>query len=81
MNKDIYTKLSKYKIVKKNGLIMIYIPIANIEKFITDFFAYFDKTFESVFIDHLVLRFDDIEHLLCFYGEDVDEYTDLIQEE
>lgn len=80
MNKEIYNKLSKYKIVRKYDIIMIEIPISNIGMFLTDFVDYFNKTLDSIFIDHLIFRYDNIEHLLLFYGEDVDEYMDLVKE-
>lgn len=80
MNTEIYNKLSKYKIVRKYDIIMIEIPISNIGMFLTDFVDYFNKTVDSVFIDHLIFRYDNIEHLLLFYGEDIDEYMDLVKE-
>ena len=80
MNTEIYNKLSKYKIVRKYDIIMIEIPISNIGIFLTDFVDYFNKTLDSIFIDHLIFRYDNIEHLLLFYGEDIDEYIDLVKE-
>lgn len=80
MNIEIYNKLSKYKIIRKYDIIMIEIPISNIGMFLTDFVDYFNKTLDSIFIDHLIFRYDNIEHLLLFYGEDVDEYMDLVKE-
>lgn len=80
MNKEIYNKLSKYKITRKDGLMFIEIPISNISRFLTDFVDYFNKTLDSIFIDHLIFRYDNIEHLLLFYGEDIDEYIDLVKE-
>ena len=80
MNKDIYNKLSKYKITRKNKIMFIEIPISNISRFLTDFIYYFNKTVDMIYIDNLVFRYDNIEHLLLFYGEDVDEYMDLVKE-
>lgn len=80
MNKDIYNKLSKYKITRKNKIMFIEIPISNISRFLTDFIDYFNKTVDMIYIDNLVFRYDNIEHLLLFYGEDVDEYMDLVKE-
>jgi hypothetical protein len=80
MNKEIYKKLSKYKITRKNKIMFIEIPISNISRFLTDFIDYFNKTVDMIYIDNLVFRYDNIEHLLLFYGEDVDEYMDLVKE-
>lgn len=80
MNKEIYKKLSKYKITRKNKMMFIEIPISNISRFLTDFIDYFNKTVDMIYIDNLVFRYDNIEHLLLFYGEDVDEYMDLVKE-
>lgn len=80
MNKDIYNKLSKYKITRKNKIMFIEIPISNISRFLTDFIDYFNKTVDMIYIDNLVFRYDNIEHLLLFYGEDVDEYMYLVKE-
>lgn len=80
MNKDIYNKLSKYKITRKNKIMFIEIPISNISRFLTDFIDYFNKAVDMIYIDNLVFRYDNIEHLLLFYGEDVDEYMDLFKE-
>ena len=80
MNKDIYNKLSKYKITRKNKMMFIEIPISNISRFLTDFIDYFNKAVDMIYIDNLVFRYDNIEHLLLFYGEDVDEYMDLFKE-
>lgn len=80
MNTEIYNKLSKYKITRKDGLMFIEIPISNISRFLTDFVDYFNETLDSIFIDHLIFRYDNIEHLLLFYGEDIDEYMDLVKE-
>lgn len=80
MNKEIYKKLSKYKITRKNKIMFIEIPISNISRFLTDFIDYFNKTVDMIYIDNLVFRYDNIEHLLMFYGEDVDEYMDLVKE-
>lgn len=80
MNKEIYNKLSKYKMTRKDGLMFIEIPISNISRFLTDFVDYFNKTVDMIYIDNLVFRYDNIEHLLLFYNEDVDEYMDLVKE-
>lgn len=80
MNTEIYNKLSKYKITRKDGLMFIEIPISNISRFLTDFIDYFNKTVDMIYIDNLVFRYDNIEHLLLFYGEDIDEYIDLVKE-
>lgn len=80
MNKEIYKKLSKYKITRKNKIMFIEIPISNISRFLTDFIDYFNKTVDMIYIDNLVFRYDNIEHLLLFYGEDIDEYMDLVKE-
>lgn len=80
MNTEIYNKLSKYKITRKDGLMFIEIPISNIGRFLTVFVDYFNETLDSIFIDHLIFRYDNIEHLLLFYNEDVDEYMDLVKE-
>lgn len=80
MNKEIYKKLSKYKITRKNKIMFIEIPISNIGRFLTDFIDYFNKTVDMIYIDNIVFRYDNIEHLLLFYGEDVDEYMDLVKE-
>lgn len=80
MNTEIYNKLSKYKITRKNKIMFIEIPISNISRFLTDFIDYFNKTVDMIYIDNLVFRYDNIEHLLLFYGEDVDEYMYLVKE-
>lgn len=80
MNKEIYKKLSKYKITRKNKIMFIEIPISNIGRFLTDFIDYFNKTVDMIYIENIVFRYDNIEHLLLFYGEDVDEYMDLVKE-